>query len=101
VARALGPHLLEAGRRPAAIERRGRPLITDAVFSIDRDHQLRNHLRAAAGTRRLLGGTDFDGTLVELHDDPAAVWLTPGAAETLTALATQPGVTVAVLSGRS
>jgi trehalose 6-phosphate phosphatase len=76
-------------------------LITDAVFSIDRDHQLRNHLRAAACTRRLLVGTDFDGTLVELHDDPAAVWLTPGAAETLTALATQPGVTVAVLSGRS
>lgn len=76
-------------------------MINGTVSSTEREHQMRNHLRAAACTRRLLVATDFDGTLVELHDDPAAVWLTPGAAESLTALAAQPGVTVAVLSGRS
>ena len=64
-------------------------------------HQLVNHLGAAACSRRLLVATDFDGTLVDLRDDPDDVWLSDRAAALLADLAAQPGVTVAVLSGRS
>ncbi|MGD9702592.1 MAG: trehalose-phosphatase [Acidimicrobiia bacterium] len=76
-------------------------MINGTVLLTDRQHRLHNHLLAAACSRRLLVATDFDGTLVELDDNPDDVWLPPGAAELLTALAAHPGVTVAVLSGRS
>jgi trehalose 6-phosphate phosphatase len=76
-------------------------MINGSVLSSTLDHRLHHHLATAACSRHLLVATDFDGTLVELQDDPDEVWLSPRAVELLGRLATCAGVTVAVLSGRS
>ncbi len=52
-------------------------------------------------TDRLLIGTDFDGTLAPIVDDPATARALPEAVEALRSLATIPGTVVAVVSGRS
>ena len=52
-------------------------------------------------TERLLIGTDFDGTLAPIVDDPATARALPEAVEALRSLATIPGTVVAVISGRS
>ncbi|WP_354527972.1 bifunctional alpha,alpha-trehalose-phosphate synthase (UDP-forming)/trehalose-phosphatase [Nakamurella sp. UYEF19] len=52
-------------------------------------------------TERLLVGTDFDGTLAPIVDDPATARALPEAVEALRSLATIPGTIVAVISGRS
>ncbi len=52
-------------------------------------------------TQRLLVGTDFDGTLAPIVDDPATARALPEAVEALRSLATIPGTIVAVISGRS
>lgn len=44
--------------------------------------------------------SDFDGTLAEFHDDPAAPMLSPARRALLTALASRPDVTVGLISGR-
>jgi len=44
--------------------------------------------------------SDFDGTLAEFHDDPAAPVLTPVRRALLTALAVRPDITVGLISGR-
>ena len=44
--------------------------------------------------------TDFDGTLCEFQDDPAAVFLSHPRRAALSALTKRPGVTVGVVSGR-
>jgi len=49
----------------------------------------------------LLLGLDFDGTLAPLVDDPTAAALAPGVDRTLRRLATRPGVSLAVVSGRA
>ncbi len=51
-------------------------------------------------TERLLVGTDFDGTLAPIVDDPATARALPEAVEALRSLATIPGTVVAVVSGR-
>ncbi|WP_222618326.1 bifunctional alpha,alpha-trehalose-phosphate synthase (UDP-forming)/trehalose-phosphatase [Nakamurella sp. PAMC28650] len=51
-------------------------------------------------TERLLVGTDFDGTLAPIVDDPAAARALPEALEALRSLSTIPGTVVAVVSGR-
>ena len=52
-------------------------------------------------TERLLIGTDFDGTLAPIVDDPATARALPEAVEALRSLATIPGTVVAVVSGRA
>ena len=52
-------------------------------------------------TDRLLIGTDFDGTLAPIVDDPATARALPEAVEALRSLATIAGTVVAVISGRS
>ncbi len=52
-------------------------------------------------TDRLLIGTDFDGTLAPIVDDPATARALPEAVEALRSLATIAGTVVAVVSGRS
>ena len=64
-------------------------------------HRLSTHLASASCTARLLVASDFDGTLVDLRDDPDDVWPSEHVAALLAGLAAQPGVTVAALSGRS
>ena len=54
-----------------------------------------------AGTERLLVGTDFDGTLAPIVDDPATARALPEAVDALRSLAAIPGTMVAVISGRS
>ena len=58
-------------------------------------------LSEIAGTERLLIGTDFDGTLAPIVDDPATARALPEAVEALRSLAGIPGTRVAVISGRS
>jgi len=58
-------------------------------------------LDRAAEAPVLLLATDFDGTLSEIVPTPEAARAAPGALEALAALARAPGVTVAVVSGRS
>lgn len=53
------------------------------------------------GVPRLLVATDFDGTLAPICPRPLDVAMPPGAKASLAALAEQPGVRVAVLSGRA
>lgn len=60
-----------------------------------------DHLALAARAERLLVATDFDGTIVDLQDDPDEVWPPERALRLLARLATCPGTLVAVLSGRS
>jgi trehalose 6-phosphate phosphatase len=43
---------------------------------------------------------DFDGTLAEFHDDPAAPELTPERCELLNTIARMPGVSLGIVSGR-
>ncbi len=52
-------------------------------------------------TPNLLVGTDFDGTLAPLVEDPSQARPLPGSVEALRTLASLPGTTVAVVSGRS
>ncbi len=76
-----------------------------------RDHvvEARNRLPAdvieavteLAETGRLLVGTDFDGTLAPIVDDPAMARALPEAVEALRSLAGVAGTVVAVVSGRS
>ncbi|RAV33411.1 trehalose-phosphatase [Corynebacterium heidelbergense] len=54
---------------------------------------------AQAGT--LLLAVDFDGTLAPFVDDPAEARAIPGSLEALQQLATRPGTTVLVISGRN
>ena len=58
-------------------------------------------LRSAGAAQALLVAVDFDGTLAPIVDDPDAATGDPRAMAILTELATRPGVTVAVLSGRT
>src|SRR3954470_12682349 len=51
--------------------------------------------------RPLLVVSDFDGTLSRIVDDPWAAQILPLGRRALRALATLPGVSVAVLSGRT
>ncbi|MES2707894.1 MAG: trehalose-phosphatase [Verrucomicrobiota bacterium] len=61
----------------------------------------REELAARLGTvPRLLVATDFDGTLTPIRPRPGEVEMPPGAKASLAALASHPGVRVAVLSGR-
>ncbi|WP_348612597.1 trehalose-phosphatase [Halobaculum rarum] len=54
-----------------------------------------------AGAEGLLLGLDFDGTLAPIVDDPGAATLAPEVRPTVERLATQPGVALAVVSGRA
>ncbi|GAA2726428.1 trehalose-phosphatase [Cellulomonas aerilata] len=54
-----------------------------------------------AARRPLLVALDFDGTLAPLVDDPDASRALPAAVDALRALAQVPGVTLALVSGRS
>ncbi len=58
-------------------------------------------LRRASAAPRLLVATDFDGTLAPLVDDPAVSRVTDTIAAVLPRLHASPGVSVAVISGRS
>ncbi len=62
---------------------------------------LEHDLRSLAGVPRLLVACDFDGTLSELVDDPAAAAPVEGALQALTRLAGLPGTRTALVSGRS
>lgn len=54
----------------------------------------------AARAKTLLVSTDFDGTIAPFMDDPQAVTPLPEAIASLVGLATLPGTTVALVSGR-
>jgi trehalose 6-phosphate phosphatase len=58
-------------------------------------------LDAVAATRHLLVTSDFDGTLAPIVNDPADARPLPGAAEAMTALATLPSTSAALISGRA
>lgn len=62
---------------------------------------LQSAVAVAARARRLLVASDFDGTLAEIVDDPAAARPMPGVGELLGRLARLPDTTVAVVSGRT
>ena len=62
---------------------------------------LHSHLTRAGRCRALLLAVDFDGTLAPLVDDPDAVTGDPMAMTLLADLAGRPGVTVAIVSGRT
>ena len=53
-----------------------------------------------AARRPLLVASDYDGVLARLRDEPSAAVPEPGVAEALARLASVPGVTVALVSGR-
>jgi trehalose 6-phosphate phosphatase len=53
-----------------------------------------------AARRPLLVASDYDGVLARLRDEPSAAVPEPGVADALTRLASVPGVTVALVSGR-
>src|SRR6187200_2206260 len=57
-------------------------------------------IRRGASHRHLVLLCDFDGTLSEFDNDPAAVWLKPARRDLLDRLARSPGVTLAIVSGR-
>ena len=57
-------------------------------------------IRHGASHRHLLLLCDFDGTLSEFDNDPAAVWLKPERRALLERLASSPGVSLAIVSGR-
>ena len=61
-------------------------------------HVWRQRLAAAS---RVLVATDFDGTLAPIVADPDAAQPLPGVVELLNHMAVQPGLRVAVVSGRS
>ncbi len=58
-------------------------------------------VRKLAGERYLLVGTDFDGVLAPIVDDPAAARPLPASIDALRTLALLPNTSVAVVSGRS
>jgi trehalose 6-phosphate phosphatase len=62
--------------------------------------ELDQALATFAGRRPLLVASDYDGVLAPLHDDPSAAVPERGVAEALDRLASVPGVTVALVSGR-
>ncbi len=62
---------------------------------------LEEALRNAGSAPALLVAVDFDGTLAPIVDDPDAATGDPRAMAMLEELAISPGVTVAVLSGRT
>jgi trehalose 6-phosphate phosphatase len=53
-----------------------------------------------AARRPLLVASDYDGVLARLRDEPSSAVPEPGVAEALARLASVPGVTVALVSGR-
>ena len=61
---------------------------------------LTSALRIVAALPRLLVTSDFDGTLAPIVNHPADARPLPHAADALHALAEQPGITVALISGR-
>lgn len=67
--------------------------------SFDRPDEIVDVL--AASPRPLLLATDVDGTLAPIAPRPEQARLAPGARSALTALASRPGVEIAVISGRS
>lgn len=64
------------------------------------DDALRQALDRFAARPRVVVGVDFDGTLAPLVDVPSQARAVPGSLELLVELAAQPGVDVAVVSGR-
>nr|MDQ3383665.1 trehalose-phosphatase [Actinomycetota bacterium] len=64
------------------------------------DTALHRALLAFAARPRVLIGVDFDGTLAPLVDEPMSARALPGALDLLVELASLPGVSVAVVSGR-
>jgi len=65
------------------------------------DPTLRSALVGVADGERILVGVDFDGTLAPLSDEPMAVEPVSGGIDVLCQLATLPGTTVALVSGRA
>lgn len=65
------------------------------------DDDLRATLEVFAGHDRVLVAADFDGTLAPLVDDPLTARALPGAMESMGQLSRLPGVSVALVSGRS
>lgn len=65
------------------------------------DPALRDALARIAATPRLLVALDFDGTLAPHADDPDDARALPAARAAGIALAAEPGVTVALVSGRA
>lgn len=63
--------------------------------------ELEAALHRIAGTPRLLIASDFDGTLSPLADTPMSARMLPAARRAVAALTALPGVTVALVSGRS
>ena len=76
---------------PAAAEHPERILLSDALTEA---------LAGLAARPSILVALDFDGTLAPLQDDPAASRALPEAASAIRALASLPGVHVALVSGR-
>ncbi len=64
------------------------------------DPALREALTTFAGHPSVLYGTDFDGVLAPLVQDPTTSAPLPGSVDALRGLATLPGTTVALVSGR-
>ncbi|MGL5859575.1 MAG: trehalose-phosphatase [Angustibacter sp.] len=58
-------------------------------------------VREVAGRHPLLVALDFDGVLAPIVDTPSAAQALPGSMDTVRRLAGRPGVTVALVSGRS
>ncbi len=81
---------LNALEEPAAVAASGRMT-----------HELLEAILPAAKTETLLVGSDFDGTLAPIVDDPATARAVPAALRTLHALAALPNTRVAVVSGRA
>ena len=64
-------------------------------------HSSDERIRAVAAAERLLVALDFDGTLSPLVAEPMSARATPDAKRAVEHLASCPGVTVALVSGRS
>ena len=62
---------------------------------------LEDRIRRVAAAPKLLVALDFDGTLSPLVSDPMSARATPAAKQIVDRLAALPGVTVALVSGRS
>lgn len=63
--------------------------------------QIEAAVRRLAAAERLLVASDFDGTLSPLADEPMQARMLPAARAAIDALTPLPGVTVALVSGRS
>ena len=73
----------------------------EAGEGVELDASLREALGRLAAAERLLVALDFDGTLAPHADDPDDARALPAAREAGLALAAEPGVTVALVSGRA